>query len=242
MMATAPAAHIWLHEREVNIPESVQACLSEAERERAMRFERDQDRSQRLATMAYKRVLLGSALDCDPAILRFGANFQGKPFLVGDGDAASPVTFNVSHTQGAIAVALGTTDVGVDIEYVGASEFEWDVVSLCFNEAEQSALTAAGRAWSDCAFALWTRKEALLKATGQGLAVCPLEVDTGVRAGMYPFGSVSINHDGQRWRVETRRIGSHWIASIATWDSAGRVNWHVGGPAMPAICSKGVIA
>ena len=230
-MIGEPAIHLWLHGADTSVPQAMLACLTDAERSQALRFHRPQDRMQRLATASYKRMLLARALECDPAALRFGAHPQGKPCMVpGDGPFAS-LEFNVSHTDGAIAVAIGATALGVDIEYTGASEFEWDLAPVCFNLAERDTLAAVRAVQrSDHAYALWTRKEALLKATGQGLAVSPLEVDTGVSAGASVFDTRVVSFGQRHWRIETQRIEGQWIVSIATLAGASSARWYIEAP------------
>lgn len=236
-MFAAPTLHLWLHESPFTVPAPMLSCLTDAEHAQALRFHRPEDRMQRLAATAYKRVLLGQALACDPAGLRFSAHPQGKPYILSGGAGASALPeFNVSHTDGAIAIAVGATAVGVDIEHVGGCEFDWNVAPLCFNKGERAAIAAAGASQRSIhAYALWTRKEALLKATGQGLEVSPLEVDSGVAAGGGPFGTQLIGFGGRHWRVETQGIHGKWIASVALLAEAGPARWHFGAPGLPSV-------
>ena len=99
--------------------------------------------------------------------VRIGRDGWGRPHF---DDPALP-DFNLSHSDGFVAVAMGDGRVGIDLQSVNA---DFDPVSLAnrfFSPAEASAIEAAREdARADLFFALWTKKEALGKAVGKGLA------------------------------------------------------------------------
>jgi 4'-phosphopantetheinyl transferase len=113
---------------------------------------------------------LGACLDVDAAALMFGYQTRGKPVL---SQVSSPddVRFNLSHSGRLVAVALARgRDVGVDIESIHRVT-DWSLLAdrifsprdLC----ELRALPASQQ--REAFFSGWTRKEAYLKATGEGL-------------------------------------------------------------------------
>ncbi|MDG4863095.1 4'-phosphopantetheinyl transferase superfamily protein [Streptomyces sp. T-3] len=146
--------------------------LDAEERRRATALRRDSDRAVFIAAHTGLRRLLGAYTDADPATLDFirepcpgCGGPHGRPALAGH-----PLHFSLSHTRGGLAL-LGFADrpVGVDIEARPGPEAVEDA-ALALHEEEQAALAALSPddrtdAFSRC----WTRKEAYLKGTGEGL-------------------------------------------------------------------------
>jgi 4'-phosphopantetheinyl transferase len=143
--------------------------LDETERARAARFYRASDRLAYVAAHALLRAMLTRALGGRPESWRFVAAAQGKPSL----DPARGIELNLSHAQGAVACALMRgTPIGVDIE--GASR-DFDLMALArsyFARAEVALLEAVAEEQRVATFlALWTLKEAYVKARGDGLSL-----------------------------------------------------------------------
>jgi 4'-phosphopantetheinyl transferase len=148
------------------------ALLDAAERTRAERFKFAAPRRQFVLARGALRLLLGSRLGRPAQALTFAQGPHGKPYLVLDG-AASPVQFNVSHSDGRGLIALADAPVGVDIEFLGRAA-DLDLVAKgVLTAAEQAVLQRrTGAARSLLFYRLWTQKEALIKAKGVGFA-CP---------------------------------------------------------------------
>jgi 4'-phosphopantetheinyl transferase len=129
-----------------------------------------------------RRVLAGRSR-CLPHEIRFVAGPTGKPGLaaVQGGDR---VEFNVSHSGGLVLIALSTgTPVGVDVEAIRPMPDLQSIASTHFQAAESALL--AGLPESDAQvlfYQLWTAKEAVLKATGDGIANKLGEVEVAQRA------------------------------------------------------------
>ncbi|MHB0857288.1 MAG: 4'-phosphopantetheinyl transferase family protein [Anaerolineae bacterium] len=168
--------HVW--RVGLDIPEQgVQACyqvLSEDERQRAERYCFDRDRQRFVACRGALRMILGRYMGVDPAWLRFVYGPQGKPSLDPQrsthGMDAGTLRYNVAYARelGLIAVAC-RRKVGVDIEYQWPELATLDVARRFFSAAEIeefSALPEAERV--EAFFNGWTRKEAYLKALGEG--------------------------------------------------------------------------
>jgi 4'-phosphopantetheinyl transferase len=81
--------------------------------------------------------------------------------------AVSGIEFNLSHSGDFIVIALSHSGIGIDIEYLKRSFDFRDVLTNCFNEEEMSFVLQGDIALNF--YSLWTRKEAVLKATGEGL-------------------------------------------------------------------------
>ena len=167
---------------------SLVALLDPHERERLARFRRPADRARYLAAHALARLVLGgsgrgaAALAFDRTC-RCGAA-HGKPVLPGGPG------FSLSHAGDLVGVAVHPTGaVGLDVEQVR------DLADLAAMAAHvASPAERAGDAPLDGAafFRTWTRKEALLKAAGEGLAT-PMTAITLTADGAVEWG------DGARW-------------------------------------------
>ncbi len=99
------------------------------------------------------------------AMPRFGFKPNGKPYL----KEYPLINFNLSHCKSAVMCVISNgAPVGCDIETTQAT-IEPEVMRLCLSQLEQSLVT---RSADPCVefTKLWTRKEALLKLTGDGLS------------------------------------------------------------------------
>ena len=143
--------------------------LSPAERVRAARFAFDRDRRTYVMSHGILRRVLGTVCRANPSRLRFRQGPRGKPYLV---DAPPGLQFNLSHTEGfcLVGVTRGAA-IGVDVERVRATDDMSQLVRHCFSPAEQRAFDAVPPADRCRAFFKgWTRKEAFIKAIGDGLS------------------------------------------------------------------------
>jgi len=160
--------HVW-HADLDRVPEPVHAdSLSADERERGRRFRFERDRRRFVAARGLLRVLLGRYLDVHPAGVRFGYGPRGKPFLAsGDG-----LRFNVSHSGGLALLAFAwRREVGVDVERVRPVPEAEDIARRYFSPWEAADLLRLPEGERAAAFfRCWTRKEAFVKATGDGLS------------------------------------------------------------------------
>lgn len=145
--------------------------VSDDERERAARFHRAQDRTRFVVARGFLRELLGKYLDADPARLVFETGVAGKPVLAGRGREPAVLSFNLAHSGDLVLCAVATgRQVGVDVERI---KDNLDVLEFARSQfageeiAELEAWPEAER--REAFFRVWTRKEAFLKARGDGL-------------------------------------------------------------------------
>jgi 4'-phosphopantetheinyl transferase len=143
--------------------------LSADERARAARFVFERDRYQFVTTRAVLRHLLGAYLDRDPAALEFEYDHHGKPRVIGQG---SPLEFNVSHSSNAAVLAFSRAGaVGIDVEAIRGVDDGDGLAERFFAPGEAQTLRAVSPVHRDRAFFnCWTRKEAFIKAIGEGLS------------------------------------------------------------------------
>ena len=125
------------------------------------------------------RLVLARYLDVPPAVVRYELGPKGKPHLSGD---LARIKFNMAHSDGLALVAM-TRDlaVGVDIERMRDLPDATALADHHFSERECSALRAAPPPQRSARFLrYWTRKEAVIKASGEGLsrALDAFDVDT----------------------------------------------------------------
>jgi len=144
--------------------------LSSDEQRRAERFRFERDRARFIKGRSLLREILGWYLATEPAQLRFTYSSKGKPALA-EPWAASRIDFNVAHSEGIALYALACgREVGVDVERVQRLPDMWEVAERFFSPGEIAALRAVpAHRREEAFFACWTRKEAFLKATGDGL-------------------------------------------------------------------------
>ena len=149
--------------------------LSSGERRKAEQFRFDRDRRRFIVARAVLRGILAARLGVDPRRVSFRHGRFGKPELAGEFEAAR-IRFNASHShEGALFAVAHDRNVGVDLEFVRELDDLWPLAESCFSPAEIRALRSMPeperlRGFFDC----WSRKEAFLKATGDGLSF-PLE-------------------------------------------------------------------
>ena len=135
--------------------------LSPAEQARAARFVYPQHRERFVIAHAALRLILAS-YTAAPLTLLEGPN--GKPYLAGH-----PIHFNLTHAGDLALLAVSPTQrLGIDLEPIRPMP---DALSLAreFHPNEQARINAT-HPDPQTFFTLWTRKEAYVKATGEGLS------------------------------------------------------------------------
>jgi 4'-phosphopantetheinyl transferase len=199
------AVHIWLFDPAALAADSVAAAaaslLSPAERQRWQRLLFERDRLIFLATRALARTILAGYAGVPARQLEFVVNDYGKPELAQS--AATPqLRFNLSNTEALAAAAVTwNRDIGVDVERLREPPLE--ITSRVFTPVEVEALRGAGAAdLHERFFALWTLKEAVIKARGNGLS---LALDTFAVSvdppRLLPYGSAA--GDCEDWALIT---------------------------------------
>jgi 4'-phosphopantetheinyl transferase len=168
--------HVWLVRLDQPSARAMfRPVLSEDEKTRADRFYTEELRLRFTVARGVLRHLLGSYLRARPEAIVFDYGARGKPSLSGKSEGPG-IRFNISHSKGLalMAFTLGR-ELGVDIEYIN-TEFETEsIAGNYFSPTEVEALFALPReARIEAFFNCWTRKEAYIKATGEGLS-CPLD-------------------------------------------------------------------
>jgi 4'-phosphopantetheinyl transferase len=172
------AVHVWSVELDLPLRRVMRYALllSPDEQARAARFRFREHRRRFVVAHGVLRCILAAYLADDPLQLRFRCDPRSKPGLI-EPAGSDWLSFNLSHSAGValIAVAHGR-EVGVDVERMRQVDQVDSIAEhhFCVSEREAVCITPEERK-SDLFFAYWTRKEALLKATGDGI-LTPLNV------------------------------------------------------------------
>lgn len=147
----------WLVDLRRPAPASLRSLLTEEELARVDRPPLEVVRRRNLVTRAAVRTILAGYLDCAPLDLVFGEGHNGKPWVAG-------IEFNLSHTEGLALVAVASRRVGVDVELVRPRARWPEIARGNFTAVECAAVTDI-----EGFLRVWTRKEAFIKALGDGL-------------------------------------------------------------------------
>jgi 4'-phosphopantetheinyl transferase len=147
--------------------ETLRAILSPEERARADRLRVEAVAREFVASRGMVRELLASECGCEPHAISIGIGARGKPYLE---HPSSPFTFNLSHSGGYCALAVGAFPaIGVDIEAL--RDTVGDIAKNVFSVREAPGYAACAPAdRMRVFFRAWVAKEAYLKGTGEGLA------------------------------------------------------------------------
>lgn len=150
--------------------DTARALLAPDEGARADRFTMDAPRRRFTLARAALRTVLARYTGRPPHDLAFTTGPHGKPAL-----ADSPFRFNLSHSEDLALLAITRrTEVGIDIEHIDPRRAADDIAARFFSPAEQQQLAHyTGDERTAAFFRAWSRKEAVIKALGEGLA-CPL--------------------------------------------------------------------
>jgi 4'-phosphopantetheinyl transferase len=176
--ALATDVHVWRVRLDVrgSAFDHLLGVLSDQERDRARRFRFDHLQQHYTIAHGALRVLLGRYLSVAPDRLRFGEGSHGKPQLIMPSGPPAAVRFNLSHSTDLAVVAVAADrDVGVDIEALRPVPEMEEIARRYFSDREAiDLMQSAGDAREQNFFRIWTRKEAFIKAIGEGLS-CPLD-------------------------------------------------------------------
>jgi 4'-phosphopantetheinyl transferase len=198
--------------------------LSAEERERAARFVRPRDRRRFLVCRGALRQILGQVMGESSERVEFHAGPGGKPELAQGRRPASPapIRFNVSHSADLALIAVsGGQELGVDLERLRSIREAERIVESYFTLAENAQFLSVDPASRDPVFLRgWTRKEAILKARGVGLAGLATSFET-----MFGTGELSRGFTAampvpriEGWTLWEASPQAEYVAALAVHD------------------------
>jgi len=140
--------------------------INAEETARGKRYLHMHDRHRFIISRGALRTILSRYSGLSPAEIEFGVGENKKPFI-SNLKGSALLQYNVSHSGDWILIGVSNFAIGVDTEQINPS-FEFrDVVKDYFSDEEISYINQDNGA--EHFFKLWTRKEALTKATAKGL-------------------------------------------------------------------------
>ena len=164
--------HVWAASLRITFTEleAFAAVLSSDEKERAGKFKFEKHRNRFIAGRGALREIAGQYLQAKPAALRFEYTTNGKPVFANE-FASAGLHFNLAHSEDLVLIAVTRIGaIGVDVEWVRLVKEMDELVARFFSRREAQLFQKLGNEEKpDAFFNLWTRKEALLKATGEGI-------------------------------------------------------------------------
>lgn len=199
-------------------PEQIQQLsqtLSADENARSNRFHFQKDRNNFIVSRGTLRMILSRYLNLSPQNLKFTYSTQGKPAL----HTETEIFFNLSHShQLALYAITLNREIGIDIEFIRPIAEAENIVKNYFSPKEITIFNTISPAHKpEAFFNAWTRKEAYLKATGQGL-IQPLNtIEVSITPGE-PAKLLSINGDTQKasqWTLTHLTPHPNYIACVA---------------------------
>ena len=192
--------------------------LNRGEQARASRFRFPQLKNRWVAARANLKHILSQYCLSPPEQLRFDYEKNGKPVLA-EQSAPPDLYFNLSHSHN--HALLGVTrlaPIGVDLEYQQAIPDWQDLARHFFSRCEYRQLMTLPEAQRQKAFyCCWTRKEAVVKATGEGLSAALSSFDVSV-APHEPAEVIADTHPNpraDRWQLKHLEVGDDFVGAVA---------------------------
>jgi 4'-phosphopantetheinyl transferase len=219
--------HVWRASLELpsSRVQALQQDLSEEELERAERFHFQRHQSHFIAARGLLRTILGRYLRTEPRRLHFRYGPKGKPELAGD-TSSRALRFNVSHSHGlGLYAVTDDRQIGVDVERIRPDVAGEKIAERFFSPREAATLRELPAEVRQKAFyACWTRKEAYLKAIGEGITLRLDQFEVSVTPGE-PAVLFSIHGDSKEasyWSLKALDPEPSYVGALAVkghdWD------------------------
>ena len=173
LLLSSDEVHVWqaFFDQEESHINELARTLSKDEQLKAKRFYFQKDRTRFVVTHGILRKILGRYLNIEAKRLKFSYGSHGKPAIGGLTDGHS-LCFNMSHSHGlALFAFTWSRRVGVDVECVRPMPDAEEIAQRFFSPQENAVFrTVPASKKLEAFFNCWTRKEAFLKAIGDGLS------------------------------------------------------------------------
>lgn len=181
------------------IKKALADVLSEREQEKASRMFISKDKERYVVSKYCLRTLLSLCLDTNPNEIDFIFHEHKKPTVKG-------IEFNISHTGDYVLIAISPKAVGIDVEFLNR-EFDFkSILDITFSKKE---IDYIGNKDIDPTnfYVMWTRKEALLKASGEGVSD---------NLHLIECLNEYLEREKEVFKMRTFMIADNYVASIAT--------------------------
>ncbi len=198
--------------------QSLRNTLAADEQARADRFYFEKDRAHFIVARGVLRTILGRYLNRAPERLSFLYSSYGKPALAGDSDGAA-IRFNLSHSDGIALYAITRNrEVGIDIERIRFDLAFAEIAQRIFSAREAATLrTLPTEMQPQAFFRYWTRKEAYIKARGEGLSLPLNQFDVSLVPGESNVTLSTPRNPAEvaRWSVQELEAVPGYVAAFA---------------------------
>ncbi|MFD2917701.1 4'-phosphopantetheinyl transferase family protein [Psychroserpens luteus] len=188
------------------VPEFIK-YLSIAELERAQKYHFEKDSNQFIICRTLLKFILAKYTNLNVSKIDIKLDPNKKPYL----NLKESVYFNISHAEDFAIITLSNKAIGIDLEYLNRDFDFSEILSDIFNTLEiETVLNAKNK--TQAFYNFWTRKESIVKATGQGisdyLSLIPA-ID-----GCHSVSSKLLN-DFKNLQVLSFDLNDHYVASLA---------------------------
>ncbi|MBF8150480.1 4'-phosphopantetheinyl transferase superfamily protein [Winogradskyella sp. F6397] len=181
--------------------------LTPLEVERAHRYHQLKDFKRFVICRSILKIIIAQLKGLKVSQVYFEKNDNHKPYFPSD----KSLFFNVSHAGEYALIAIGPCELGVDIEYINP-QFEYEeILPTVFSTEEINFINDSEDERHDF-YKLWTRKEAIVKATGQGIDDDFFKIP--VKDGSHTV-SASLVNNFNKINVYSFNITTSYIGSIA---------------------------
>ena len=212
-------AHLWRIDldREFSAVQSAFEILSSDERQRAEKYHFETDKKHFIVARAALREILSRYLHIEPHRISFSRNQYGKPSVSAE-ISNNLIEFNFSRSREiALCVVTRGRAIGVDIEFVNEDSANLEIVERFFSPDEITALKEIPVDLKTAAFfSCWTRKEAFVKAVGQGLSYPLQNFSVSVKPEeVAPLLTVNYNRENSDWSLIYFSPNPDYAAALA---------------------------
>jgi 4'-phosphopantetheinyl transferase len=193
-------------------------ALSPDEQDRGNRFHFERDRLRFIAARGLLRTILSRYLaPTGPDQLRFSYGAYGKPTLIQSAGDKS-LHFSVSHSNGLALYGITyDREIGIDLEYLRSDMATETIAERFFASSEVAALRALSNEFqTEAFFNCWTRKEAYIKARGEGLSFPLHQFEVSLVPGEPAVLVRTQGDEGEasRWSMQALSPGPGYVAAV----------------------------
>lgn len=221
MVLSGNEIHVWIAslDQPSTVVQHLGLTLCADEQTRANRFYFRLDRDHFVAGRGLLRSILSYYLGDDPSRLRFCYGPSGKPALLEEIYGNGRLHFNLSHSHGLALYAVACNRrVGVDLEFIRNIPADEQIAQYFFSAEEQASFfSVPANKRPEAFFRCWTRKEAFLKALGDGLNRPLNQNENSIVSDDSPI-ILSIrenSHVTSKWSIQNLSLAQQYASAIA---------------------------
>ena len=191
--------------------------LCHVEIEKLLRFHQQKDRQRFITSHGILRFLLGKYLKISPAKIQFVTDQNKKPLL----NANDNLHFNIAHSGDWILIAVSGSAIGVDVEKIDNDFSYQEILSLNFSKEEIEFIKNSNQPRNNF-YLLWTRKEALMKATAKGIDEKLIFISA--LDGLHEMNEQIIGSENA-WNINSFVLEENYVGSVAFNPRIKKINF-----------------